>query len=235
MMSTTIGRFRWVVVGVADARVHQLDPPSLADQLRLAAALVDVAKHHQPRGDAFDRREEVNAAALLAVAVSIHPPCRWPMDDLDVGVCWDEVPLLPDRGSTPKVESPVVEPRLPWRPPELQAANGHAGVLQIGQGRMGRHQLSGTRRPAFEEEVMVASDYQFVRVRKAVQPVESVLSLGFRAAQRDVAGVHQDVTVRNACRGDAEVRVGQAVRSLSTSKLTSWSDLMLIRPPGTPA
>ena len=56
---------------------------------------------------------------------------RWSMCNQDFGVIWNHVPILLDGFSSLQVETPIVEPWLPWTAPDFVAVNVHAGVFEV--------------------------------------------------------------------------------------------------------
>jgi len=114
------------------------------------------------------------------------------MSDQYISVLRDQIPLGPDLGSSLQVESPIVEPGLPWAAVELDTVNDHFLVLEVDA--VGQELLAGFPF-LLEAEIMVAGDGDLMGVGQCGQEIIELPDVIQRSMTGQVAGVDQEVSV----------------------------------------
>lgn len=159
-----------------------------------ACAFVDVAEDVQLRAYALHYFQQIFAADVAA-RNGVENTRRRAVRDEDVGSFWNEAVMERYRMPAVSVEGPVEEARSDGSAPESVAVDGDAAVFKIvNTGRdSGGDFFFGC---AFEEEIMVAGDEDFMGERLSGEPCEEVVGFAGKAVIANIAGVDEDVAFR---------------------------------------
>jgi hypothetical protein len=112
----------------------------------------------------------------------------------DIDAARDLEPLRPDGTPAIEVEGPALEPGRPRAAIEDDAAQRDCLVVEIGDARQ---QLAADLGKRLEAPVVVAGDQELVWVGKRSKPAVERPQFVHLAVARHVAGVDEDVAMRN--------------------------------------
>ena len=182
------------VIQRADARVRK---QRMLVVIR-SVCFVDVTERMNPGLDLLDASPQILTPDSITFLRAVQNTHRRSVRDQKVRVRRNVVPDGSDLFTAYGIERPVMEPRLPWRPVELDPEADDRRVLQVDRVRVIQQTLSDVQRIRLEHEVVVPGDHDLVNVRLLIEPSEEFLDLARSPAPGCVAAVNQDVSTRQA-------------------------------------